>query len=249
MVPFEMDTADERFLAEAQAADRSLLDSCHHKVISQLRSTCTDLTEEELAKLGVALFNCQASAEGRRIYLCTEDMALAECTSGMDPDTWNAYHIVSNRARAVCYATRQMQFKRRAEHTVNTLVSTAVSQLEAMKTLKRSQEELKLLTSESLQRVVSAQEELLTRQETLRDGQAQMEDSLSSNLEHLVQEKALIASGQRQVADLLEGITRRMENVSSHLNQQDVELQEGHQSILRDLGQVQKRAQDVYSKI
>ncbi|XP_026543505.1 protein brambleberry-like [Notechis scutatus] len=248
-VPFEMDTADERFLAEAQAVDRSLLDSCHHKVISQLRSTCTDLTEEELAKLGVALFNCQASAEGRRIYLCTQDMALAECTSGMDPDTWNAYHIVSNRARAVCYATRQMQFKRRAEHTVNTLVSTAVGQLEAMKTLKRSQEELKLLTSESLQRVVSAQEELLTRQETLRDGQAQMEDSLSSNLEHLVQEKALIASGQQQVADLLEGITRRMENVSSHLNQQDVELQEGHQSILRDLGQVQKRAQDVYSKI
>uniref|UniRef100_A0A8C5REH8 Protein brambleberry-like n=1 Tax=Laticauda laticaudata TaxID=8630 RepID=A0A8C5REH8_LATLA len=248
-VPFEMDTADEHFLAEAQAADRSLLDSCHHKVISQLRSTCTDLTEEELAKLGVALFNCQASAEGRRIYLCTEDMALAECTAGMDPDTWNAYHIVSNRARAVCYATRQMQFKRRAEHTVNTLVSTAVGQLEAMKTLKRSQEELKLLTSESLQRVVSAQEELLTRQETLRDGQAQMEDSLSSNLEHLVQEKALIASGQQQVADLLEGITRRMENVSSHLNQQDVELQEGHQSILRDLGQVQKRAQDIYSKI
>ncbi|XP_070798046.1 protein brambleberry-like [Pituophis catenifer annectens] len=248
-VPFEMDTADERFLAEVQAVDMSLLDSCHHKVISQLRSTCTDLTEEELAKLGVALFNCQASAEGRRTYLCTEDMALAECTTGMDPDTWNAYHIVSNRARAVCYATRQMQFKRRAEHTVNALVSTAVGQLEAMKTLKRSQEELKLLTSESLQRVVSAQEELLVRQETLRGGQAQMEESLSSNLEHLVQEKALIASGQQQVAELLEGITRRMENVSSHLNQQDVELQEGHQSILRDLGQVQKRAQEVYSKI
>ncbi|KAG8134037.1 hypothetical protein E2320_011790, partial [Naja naja] len=147
-------------------------------VISQLRSTCTDLTEEELAKLGVALFNCQASAEGRRIYICTEDM---------------------------------MQFKRRAEHTVNTLVSTAVGQLEAMKKLKRSQEELKLLTSESLQRVVSAQEELLVRQETLRGGQAQMEDSLSSNLEHLVQEKALIASGQKQVAELLEGITRRMD--------------------------------------
>lgn len=56
----------------------------------------------------------------------------------MDPDTWNAYHIVSNRARAVCYSTRQMQFKRQTEHTVNTLVSTAVSQLEAMRLLKVS---------------------------------------------------------------------------------------------------------------
>lgn len=63
---------------------------------------------------------------------------LAECTAEMDPDTWNAYHIVSNRARAVCYATRQMQFKQRAEHTVNALVSTAVNQLEAMKMLKVS---------------------------------------------------------------------------------------------------------------
>ncbi|KAM6457700.1 protein brambleberry-like isoform 2-T4 [Liasis olivaceus] len=248
-VSFEMNTADERFLAETQPVDLSLLDSCHHKVIAQLRSTCTDLTEEELAKLGVSLFNCQASAEGRRTYLCTGDMSLAECTAGMDPDTWNAYHIVSNRARAVCYATRQMQFKRRAEHTVNALVSTAVGQLEAMKMLKKSQEDLKVLTSESLQRVVSAQEELLAQQESLQGSQTQMEESLSGNLEQLVQEKALIASGQQQVAELIEGITRRMENVSHHLDQQDMDLQEGHTSILRDLSQVQTRAQEVYSKI
>ncbi|XP_029142187.1 protein brambleberry-like [Protobothrops mucrosquamatus] len=240
---------ENRFLAEAQPVDLSLLDSCHHKVISQLHTTCADLAEEELAKLGVGLFNCQAGAEGRRTYLCTEDMSLAECTAGMDPDTWNAYHIISNRARAVCYATRQVEFKRRAQHMVNALVSTAVGQLEAMETLKRSQEELKQLTAESLQRVVSAQEGLLSQQETLRGGQAQMEEALSGNLERLVQEKALIASGQREVAELLEGITRRMENVSSHLNQQDVELQEGHQSILRDLSQVQRRAQEVYSKL
>lgn len=54
----------------------------------------------------------------------------------MDSDTWNAYHIVSNRARSVCYATRQQLFRRRAEHTVNALISTATSQLDAMKDLK-----------------------------------------------------------------------------------------------------------------
>lgn len=61
---------------------------------------------------------------------------IKECTAGMDPDTWNAYHIVSNRARSVCYATRQQLFRRRAEHTVNALISTATSQLDAMKDLK-----------------------------------------------------------------------------------------------------------------
>lgn len=54
----------------------------------------------------------------------------------MDSDTWNAYHIISNRARSVCYATRQQLFRRRAEHTVNSLISTATSQLDAMKDLK-----------------------------------------------------------------------------------------------------------------
>lgn len=56
----------------------------------------------------------------------------------MDSDTWNAYHIVSNRARSVCYATRQQHFRKRAELTVNALISTATSQLDAMKDLKVS---------------------------------------------------------------------------------------------------------------
>ncbi|XP_062987441.1 protein brambleberry-like [Elgaria multicarinata webbii] len=248
-VSFEMTTADERFLAEARQLDLSPLDSCHHKVIAQLRSSCTELTEEELAKLGVSLFNCQASVEGRRTYLCTVDMTLAECTAAMDPDTWNAYHIVSNRARAVCYAIRQLQFKHRAEHTVNALISTAVSQLETMRMLKSNQEELKALTSESLQKVVSSQQELLTQQEKFQGNQEQMEESIHSNLAQLAQEKALIASGHQQVAQLIEGITKRMENVSSHLDNQDTDLQEGHKAILKDLTQVQKRAQEVYSKI
>ncbi|XP_038248233.1 protein brambleberry-like [Dermochelys coriacea] len=247
--PFEMTTGDERFLAEARHLDLSPLDSCHHKVIAQIHSSCTDLTEEELAKLGVSLFNCQASVEGRKTYPCAADMTLAECTADMDPDTWNAYHIVSNRARAVCYSTRQMQFKRQTEHTVNTLVSAAVNQLEAMRLLKDGQEELKELTAESLHKVVSSQHELLLQQEKLQDSQEQMESSIHSNLDQLTQEKALIASGQQQVAQLIEGITKRMENVSSHLDDQDLELQQGHRAILADLTQMQRRAQEVYSKI
>ncbi|XP_054841918.1 protein brambleberry-like [Eublepharis macularius] len=248
-VPFEMTTGDDRFLAEARHLDLSPLDSCHYEVISQLQSSCADLSEEELAKLSVSLFNCQASIEGRRTFLCTSGMTLAECTTEMDPDTWNAYHIVSNRARAVCYTTRQMQFKRQTEHTVNTLVSTAVSQLEAMKILKNGQAELKELTSASLQNVASSQQELLAQQAKLQGSQDQMEESIHGNLDRLAEEKALIASGHQQVAQLIDGITKRMENVSKHLDNQDVDLQEGHKAILQDLTQVQERAHEVYSKL
>lgn len=54
----------------------------------------------------------------------------------MDPNTWNAYHIVSNRARAVCYTIRQQQFSLKTEYAVNKLVHTTQNQLEAMQALK-----------------------------------------------------------------------------------------------------------------
>ncbi|XP_073433366.1 protein brambleberry-like isoform X2 [Dendrobates tinctorius] len=249
IAPFEMTMTDEKFLAEAKILELSPLDSCHYKVVGKLRASCADMSEEEIAKLGVSLFNCQAEVEGRRTYPCTKDMTLAECTSPMDPDTWNAYHIVSNRARSVCYATRQLHFRRHTELTVNTLVSTAMDQLEAMKTLKDGQEQLKELTSESLQRVLSSQDHLLTRQEQLQNNQEKMESSISGNLQLLVEEKALIASGHHMVVDMIEGITRNIENVSGHLTVQDAELHEGHKAIMADLAEVRARSRDVYAKI
>jgi len=54
----------------------------------------------------------------------------------MDSTTWNSYQIVNNRARALCYATQQQQFRRMAEVTVNQLVSTAHGQLEYLKELQ-----------------------------------------------------------------------------------------------------------------
>ncbi|KAM4628855.1 protein brambleberry [Polymixia lowei] len=247
--PFEMTIADEKFLAEAKQMELSPLDSCHYKVVAQLRSTCENLSEEQLAKLGVVLFNCQAQVEGRKTYLCTEEMTIKQCTADMDSDTWNAYHIVSNRARSVCYATRQQHFRRRAEHTVNALISTATSQLDAMRDLKEGQLELRELTAASLDKLLQGHSALQAQQGELWEGQGQLESSLRANLEKLGQEKALIASGQELVAQLIQGITQRMENVSEQMKGQGSEVQESHRAIIQDLADVRDRAQDIHHKI
>ncbi|XP_048867759.1 protein brambleberry isoform X1 [Brienomyrus brachyistius] len=246
---FEMALADEKFLAEAKLMELSPLDSCHYRVIAQLKSTCSSLSEEQLAKLGVVLFNCQSEVEGRRTYPCTEEMTLKQCTADMDADTWNAYHIVSNRARSVCYATRQQHFRRRAEVTVNALIATATNQLDAMKDLKEGQQELKELTAASLEKLLLGHGALQEQQGQLRVGQEQMESSITSNLERLNQERALIASGQELVARLIQGITQRMENVTNQLKGQGSDLHDGHRAILEDLAEVRGRAQDIYSKM
>ncbi|KAI4905641.1 hypothetical protein NFI96_011325, partial [Prochilodus magdalenae] len=247
--PFEMNVADEKFLAEAKQMDLSPLDSCHFRVVAQLKSTCNGLSEEQLAKLGVALFNCQSEVEGRRTYLCTENMSLKECTADMDSDTWNAYHIVSNRARSVCYATRQQHFRRKAELTVNALISTATNQLEAMKDLKEGQRELRDMTAASLDKLLEGHSALQIQQGALKEGQEQLDASITTNLQRLAQEKALISTGQQLVAQLIQGITRKMENVSEQLKGQGTEVQEGHQAILDDLAEVRGRAQEIYSKM
>ncbi|XP_066525913.1 protein brambleberry isoform X2 [Hoplias malabaricus] len=247
--PFEMGVADEKFLAEAKQMELSPLDSCHFRVVAQLKATCNGLTEEQLAKLGVALFNCQSEVEGRRTYLCTEEMSIKECTAGMDSDTWNAYHIVSNRARSVCYATRQQHFRRKAELTVNALISTAANQLETMKDLKEGQRELRDMTAASLDKLLEGHSALQLQQGVLKEGQEQLDASINANLQRLAQEKALISTGQQLVAQLIQGITHKMENVSEQLKGQGSEVQEGHQAILDDLAEVRGRAQEIYSKM
>ena len=68
----------------------------------------------------------------------------------MDAHTWNTYHIISNRARSVCYATRQQQFRRQTELAVNKLSAATIDQLQAMEDLSNSQQQIKQATVDSL---------------------------------------------------------------------------------------------------
>lgn len=126
-IPYELTSNDEKFLQEAMkltGSPLSELDICHHRVIMKLRKSCHELNAEQMGKLAVMLLNCQSNSEGRNLFKCTETMSLKECTQGMDSDTWNAYHLVTNRAKAVCVAIRQDQFRGLTEMTVNKLMQS-----------------------------------------------------------------------------------------------------------------------------
>lgn len=128
-IPYEIATNDEKFLQEATkliGMSLSELDLCHHRVILKLRKSCNELNAEQLGKLSVMLLNCQSNSEGRTLFECTENMSLKDCTIGMDSDTWNAYHLITNRAKAVCVATVSDQFRGLTEITVNKLMSSGL---------------------------------------------------------------------------------------------------------------------------
>lgn len=252
-IPYESMTEDEKFLQEAAKFSEiqvsSALDTCQHKVVMKIKTSCSDMTEEELAKMSVSLLNCQSAAEGRKMFPCTEDMTLRQCTTEMDADMWNAYHLMSNRARAVCYAARNIQFRALTEITVNKLMHTAHTQIKAMGSLKESQERLEEQTLEALNSVATGNKVLLEQQESLKEAQSSAHSLVTRNLQALNNEKALIRSGHAQLLSMTEDIRKRLEKASKEIVEHSMERYENHQEVLTDLRNMQEQAHLIWDRI
>ncbi|XP_043674728.1 protein brambleberry-like isoform X2 [Vespula pensylvanica] len=252
-IPYETMTEDEKFLQEAakftdiQAS--SPLKTCQHKVIIKIRTSCYDMTEEQLAKLSVNLLNCQSAVEGRKIFPCTEEMSLKQCTTDMDADMWNAYHLMSNRARAVCYTARSTQFRALTELTVNKLMQTAHSQIKTLMSLKEGQDRLMDRTSEALSSLSDGNEALLLQQQNLKDAQTTAHKLVTTNLRNLNNEKALIRLGHAQLATMVEDVKEKLEKAGEELVKQSTVRGESHKEILNDLTNVRNQAQLIWEKI
>lgn len=116
----------------------------------KLHTDCHKMNDEQLAKMAVQLLNCQSYVEGRKMYPCTDTMSIKDCTTSMDSDTWTSYHLMSNRARAVCYSIRQAQFRGLAEHTVNRLMDTAQHQLNLLGKISNEQKTIQNLAEDTI---------------------------------------------------------------------------------------------------
>ncbi|XP_052760579.1 protein brambleberry-like [Mya arenaria] len=247
---FEVQTADDKFLQLKDVIENlSELDSCNHIVVYKLKKRCGDLSEEDLGKLAVQLLNCQSSVEQRPIYPCTDEMELAECTKDMDSTTWNSYQIVNNRARALCYATQQQQFRRLAEVTVNELMSSAHGQLQFLKELQDGQDHLQQMTSQTVRELYESQKDLLGTQQTLRSAQDGVLEQIHGNMLELKHEKAMIAAGNKELADLSENIREKLDKATEHLQKQEATQFESHEKIVADLTHIQQKSHDALNKL
>lgn len=128
----------------------------------------------------------------------------------MDPDIWNSYHIMTNRARAVCYSVRQAQFRGLTEMTVNKLMNTAHEQLRSMSELSAGQQKLHETTLNSIQAVSEGQEQLKKQQSDLQQAQLMGQLAIEDNIQQLVREKALIKAGHEQIAKMTQDVRLKL---------------------------------------
>ncbi|XP_060583072.1 protein brambleberry-like [Ruditapes philippinarum] len=249
-VKFEVQTTDEKFLQLKDVFENmSELDACNNIVIYKLKKRCGELSDEELGKLSVQLFNCQTTVEKRPTYKCTDGMTLAECTKDMDGTTWNGYQIVNNRARALCYATQHQQFRKLTEITVNQLMSQAHGQLEYLQQLQSGQEQLHQMTTHTVRELYESQKDLIGNQQTLKMSQDSVLSQIHSNMEELKHEKAMIATGNKELADLTENIRSKLDEATNQLQRQENTQLDSHEKILKDLTNIQKKSHDALNKL
>lgn len=168
-----------------------------------LKKSCSELNSDQLGKLAVMLLNCQSYTEGRMLYECNEKMTLKDCTTKMDGEAWNTYHLMTNRARAVCAIIRQEQFRGLTEMTVNKLMNTAHDQIDIMKSLAQDQEKMKDYATTALNDLSGKNEEILSQQSEMIKMTDAHRLKVESNLLALVKEKSLIKAGQIEVAELI----------------------------------------------
>uniref|UniRef100_A0A0B7ARD3 Protein brambleberry n=1 Tax=Arion vulgaris TaxID=1028688 RepID=A0A0B7ARD3_9EUPU len=239
-VRFEVLSSDEKFLDFAQSLnDMSPLDACYNIVIYNLKRKCGELTEEELGKLSVQLLNCQSEVEDRPVYACTNSMSLADCTKSMDGTTWNSYQIVGNRARAMCYAAQQLQFRKLTEITVNRLATVAGEQVKSLNDLKAGQEQLHSLTAETVRKLYESQQDLLSTQLSLREAHEGIFNHIAINVKEIMQEKALIASGNQELAAMTDNIRKKLDVTAEKIEERELVEQTKHARILQDLKDIQ----------
>ncbi|ESP04542.1 hypothetical protein LOTGIDRAFT_170634 [Lottia gigantea] len=244
-VKYEVVTTDKKFQEFANTlTDVNPLDACYNIVVYNLKKKCGELTEDELGKLAVQLFNCQSEAENRPVFPCTSTMTLGECTKNMDATTWNGYQIVGNRARAMCYSAQQITFRKLTEKTVSNLAATAYNHLESMKELKKGQDQIQQLATDTVRKLFESQQDLLTTHESLKIAHQDVFTHVANNVKQLVHEKSLIAAGNKELAEMTENIREKLDKTSEFLQKQEEIQKQNHNKILDDLKEIQKKSHD-----
>uniref|UniRef100_A0A182MWZ9 Protein brambleberry n=1 Tax=Anopheles culicifacies TaxID=139723 RepID=A0A182MWZ9_9DIPT len=251
-VPYELTESEESFIREAAkwiGTNLSKLDICHHRIILKLKKSCHELNAEQMGKLSVWLLNCQSDTEGRPVFPCTDEMSLHQCTERMDPDTWNTYHLITNRAKAVCASVRHEQFRGLTELTVNKLMSTAHEQVRMMDALAEGQQKLQSITKQVADEMEGNNERIMLQQGDIMKQSEVHRAKVESNYRDLLREKSLIKAGQQEVAMLLTDLRKRIDDSVAQLEVQSKASKVNHDSLLTDLERLQANAAKIAAKI
>merc|ERR1719445_1635345 len=123
-----------------QASSMPKYGSCWMKALSQLQSTCDQLSDGSHSRLALQFANCLLAQTGQKTYPCDESDDISKCLENVDTNAWTSYSNFFTHTHNMCHFLKSQQWQELTHQTINKLSDTSaetVQRLEASHELQQ----------------------------------------------------------------------------------------------------------------
>jgi len=178
---------------------------CWMSALSQLSSTCNQLTDTTQARLALSFANCFLVQAGQREYPCSQDQEVATCLQQVDNNAFTAYSNFYTHTQNMCYFIKSQEWQEMTDNTISRLSSSSAKVATEME------------ESHNLQKVIAlGQRESLQYQKQLAENGSFLSHAIESskeNVKHMLEEFRLSTNEQKNLIFKVFDRVSRLQNM------------------------------------
>jgi len=125
--------------------------SCWLSALSQLSSTCSQLSEDTQARLALQFTNCFLVQAGQQEYPCHQHQEVGSCLQSVDNNAFTAYSNFYTHTQNMCYFLKSQEWQEIQDNTIHRLSSSSAKVAREMEDSIHLQKEIAIGQQDSLE--------------------------------------------------------------------------------------------------
>jgi len=116
--------------------------SCWMAALSNLASTCNELSDDSQARLALKFANCFLAQAGQPKYPCEDYQEMSECLRNADSNAFTAYSNFFTHTQNMCYFLKSIEWQELTDDTINRLSVSSAKVAEELEVSANLQQEI-----------------------------------------------------------------------------------------------------------
>ena len=104
-------SGQSKYTELTQASNMPKYGSCWMKALSQLQSTCDQLSDGSHSRLALQFANCLLAQTGQKTYPCDESDDISKCLENVDTNAWTSYSNFFTHTHNMCHFLKSQQWQ------------------------------------------------------------------------------------------------------------------------------------------
>ena len=104
-------SGQSKYTELTQATNMPKYGSCWMKALSQLQSTCDQLSDGSHSRLALQFANCLLAQTGQKTYPCDESDDISKCLENVDTNAWTSYSNFFTHTHNMCHFLKSQQWQ------------------------------------------------------------------------------------------------------------------------------------------